>query len=124
MVCLASIVFGALLALRADSWRGVLAFSSLSHLGFAVLAIVASAANSETVDMTTVTNGVLLHMFGHGVAVAVVATVIAGLERRHGSSKVADIGGLATQAPGQAVLALAARLAAVAIPGTVRPVLR
>ena len=59
-------------------------------------------------------------MVGHGVAVAVVAAVIAGIERRQGSSNtLLMLVVLASQAPGQAVLALAALLVAVAIPGTV-----
>jgi NADH-quinone oxidoreductase subunit M len=113
-LCLASVVFGALMALRATSWRSVLAYSSLSHLGFALLAVVsADALTANLID------GVLLHMVGHAIAVAGMLAVIAGLERRSGDSEIGTIGGLAAQAPGQASLAIMVLMVAVALPGTV-----
>ena len=57
-------------------------------------------------------------MVGHAIAVAGMVAVISGLERRSGSNEIRSLSGLASQAPGQACLAIMVLMVAV-MPGTV-----
>lgn len=110
-LALIGIVGGAGIALVQPDLRRLVAFSSLSHLGFMTVAIFVGGPVAHA--------GVVVQMFAHGLAVAALLLVAAMLERRRESRDLTDLGGLASAHPGLAVLTVATVVVAVAVPGSV-----
>ena len=71
----ASIVFGAFAALAQTDFKRLVAYSSVNHMGYAMLgifAVVASAHNVQDVmnEKAAALNGAMLQMFNHGISAA------------------------------------------------------
>ncbi|HWH14083.1 MAG TPA: NADH-quinone oxidoreductase subunit M [Miltoncostaeaceae bacterium] len=110
LLSLAGIVYGSLVAWRAPTMRLLIAYSSIAHLGFVMLGIIAIDPQAG--------QGAVLQMVNHGVIVAaafVIVGIIAGRSRREG---VDDLGGLAAGAPWLAGIFLVVTMASLAIPGS------
>ena len=107
---LATVLAGALLALRQREARRVLAFSSLSHLGLGLAAIF--TFRPEAIS------GAILLMVAHGLSAASLFFLTGVAETWARSRHVDDFGGLARRAPLFSVLFAVAALASVGLPGT------
>jgi NADH-quinone oxidoreductase subunit M len=107
---IATVLVGALLALRQREARRVLAFSSLSHLGLGLAAIF--TFRPEAIS------GVILLMVAHGLSAAALFFLVGIAETWSRSRHVDDFGALARRAPLFAVLFAVAALASVGLPGT------
>jgi NADH-quinone oxidoreductase subunit M len=105
----ASLLYGALLALRPQPPRALVAYASLSHMGYVVIgAFTLTAAGAH---------GALLQVLSHGVVVCGLFLLVGLLERRTGDD-AARVAGLATQAPRLAVVLALFVLASIAVPAT------
>jgi NADH-quinone oxidoreductase subunit M len=105
----ASLLYGALLALRPQPPRALVAYASLSHMGYVVIgAFTLTAAGAH---------GALLQVLSHGVAVTGLFLVVGLIERRTGDD-AARVAGLATHAPRLAVVLSLFVLASIAVPAT------
>lgn len=105
-----AIVYGALVALSKSNLREVLAYSSLSHVGFITLGLM--SLNSEGLS------GATLQMFNHGLITASMFWILAMLEQRRGTVSLAtENQGLAGQYPKLAVLLVFFTLAGAGLPG-------
>ncbi|MFN5102763.1 MAG: NuoM family protein [Planctomycetota bacterium] len=104
------IVYGALVALSKDNLREVLAFSSLSHVGFITLGLMSLTREGL--------GGAALQMFNHGLITAAMFWILSMLEQRHGTiSLKSEDRGLAAQYPKLAVLLVFFTLAGAGLPG-------
>src|SRR5262249_55974753 len=87
ILAIITIVLGALAAFGQRDLKRVLAYSSISHLGYCLLGIFAVAAigNAENITQqkAAALNGVLLQMFGHGVTAATLFFLVGYLEDRN-----------------------------------------
>lgn len=110
VLALIGIVYGSLVAWRAPTMRLLVGYSSLAHLGFIVLGIVAF-------DVVAV-QGAVLQMVNHGLVVAAAFAIVAVITRKMGKEGVDDVGGLAAGAPLLAGVFLVVAMAALAIPGS------
>jgi len=116
---LATVLAGALIALRQREARRVLAFSSLSHLGLGLAALFAGGvAGTALVPRPEAVSGVVLLMVAHGLSAACLFLLVGVAETWVRSRHVDDFGALATRAPLFAVLFALAALASVGLPGT------
>jgi NADH-quinone oxidoreductase subunit M len=104
-----SLLYGAVLALREPDYKRLVAYSSLSHMGYIVLGFFAFQQTSI--------HGSLLQMLSHGVAVTGLFLLIGRLEPE-GVSSHAWVKGLAASAPRLAVLIMLFVLTSVALPLT------
>jgi len=87
-----AIVYGALVALSKSNLREVLAYSSLSHVGFITVGLM--SLNAEGLS------GATLQMFNHGLITASMFWILAMLEQRRGPVSLAtENQGLAGQYP-------------------------
>lgn len=110
VLAVAGILYGALAAWRQNDARALIAYSSMSHMGFIVLGLFA---------MTPVAlAGSVLQMVSHGLTTAGLFLVVAAVESRSGTREIAGFGGLATPTPKLATAFVMVALAAVAIPMT------
>jgi NADH-quinone oxidoreductase subunit M len=108
VLALIGIIYGALVSLVQPNMKKLIAYSSVSHLGFVVLGIFSFT--------TAGLNGAMFVMLSHGVATGGLF-MLAGIiyERRH-TYQISDFGGLATPMPKYATFFLLTVLASVGLP--------
>jgi NADH-quinone oxidoreductase subunit M len=98
-LALASIVFGAFAALAQTDFKRLVAYSSVNHMGYAMLGIfatVASAPNAADVmnDKAAALNGAVLQMFNHGISSAALFFLVGVIYDRTHTRKLEEYGGL------------------------------
>jgi NADH-quinone oxidoreductase subunit M len=108
VLALIGIIYGALVSLVQPNLKKLIAYSSVSHLGFVVLGVFSFTAAGL--------NGAVFVMLAHGVATGGLF-MLAGIlyERRH-TYEIAEFGGLATPMPKYATLFLVTVLASAGLP--------
>lgn len=103
-----AILYGALVAIVQPNIKRLLAFSSLSHLGFVVLGIFSFHINGL--------DGAAYQMVCHAVTTGALFALAGFLEERKGTSDIAAFGGLAAKTPWLATTFLVAVLASSGLP--------
>lgn len=105
-----SVIYGAYVALGQKDLKTMIAMSSVSHMGFVLLAIAA---------MTPLAlNGAVLEMFAHGTVSGLLFFCIGLIYERAHTRQIAELsGGLAVQVPRIAVAFIVASLASLGLPG-------
>ena len=108
VLALIGIIYGALVSMVQPNMKKLIAYSSVSHLGFVVLGIFSFTSAGL--------NGAMFVMLAHGVATGALF-MLAGIlyERRH-TYEISDFGGLATPMPKYAAFFLFIVLASVGLP--------
>ena len=115
-----TIVFSAIAALAQKDIKRLLAYSSVNHLGYCLLAIFAFAAvpHGAPNDRAAAMDGVLLQIFNHGLTASALFCFVAFIERRSGGLRgLADFGGLRSAAPVFAGLMGIAIFSSLGLPG-------
>jgi NADH-quinone oxidoreductase subunit M len=102
------IVYGALLALVQPNIKRLIAYSSLSHVGFIVLGIF--AFNQQGAD------GAVFQMLAHGLSTGALFLLAGYLQLRRHSLEIADFGGVAALAPRLAAAFSIALFASIGLP--------
>jgi NADH-quinone oxidoreductase subunit M len=104
------ILYGAVVASVQKDFKRVIAYSSLSHLGFVVLGLFA---------LTTISlSGGVLQMFNHGIVTAGLLLLIGMIYERTGTWQLDQLRGIQREAPLFAGVMMLFVLAAVGLPGT------
>jgi NADH-quinone oxidoreductase subunit M len=108
VLALIGIVYGALVAMVQPNMKKLIAYSSISHLGFVVLGIFSFTQAGL--------NGAMFIMLAHGVSTGALF-MLAGIiyERRH-TYEISELGGLATPMPTYSTFFLFIVLASVGLP--------
>ena len=104
------IVYGALVAMVQDDVKKLVAYSSVSHLGFVMLGLF--ALNQEGVA------GSIYQMLGHGVSTGALFLLVGVLYERRHTRKIVDYGGLTKVVPVFAVVFMIVTLSSIGLPGT------
>ncbi len=99
-LAVATIVFGALAAMAQRDLKTLVAYSSVSHLGYCMLGVFAVASVTGNVnDKALALNGVILQMFAHGLSAAGLFYFVGLIEQRAQTRALADLGGLRKTVP-------------------------
>jgi NADH-quinone oxidoreductase subunit M len=109
VLCVISIIYGALLAIGQTDLKRLIAYTSVSHFGFIGLGIFAMTTQGQS--------GATLYMVNHGFSTAALFLLAGFLISRRGSRLVNDYGGVQKVAPIFAGLFLVAGLSSLALPG-------
>ena len=111
MVALAvvGIVYGALVATVQPDLKKLVAYSSVSHLGFVMLGLFALTP--------TAVAGSVYQMLNHGLSTGGLFLLVGMLYERRHTRMIADFGGLWTSVPVYAAMFLIVMLASVGLPG-------
>lgn len=116
-LAIVTIVAGAFAAFAQRDLRRILAYSSISHLGYCMLGIFAVASVNGG-ERAAALNGVLLQMFGHGLTAGTLFFLLGFVEERMGGRCTIDqFGGLRHVAPIFAGLAGLALFSSLGLPG-------
>ena len=105
-----AIIYAGLVCLVQKDLKRLIAYSSVSHMGFVTLGIF--ALNSQGVE------GGILQMINHGVVTGALFLCVGIIYERTHSRQIADYGGVATPMPVYATFFMVFTLAAVGFPGT------
>jgi NADH-quinone oxidoreductase subunit M len=109
-LAVAAIVYGAIVALMQSDFRRLLAFSSVSHLGFVVVGLF--ALNHQGLE------GSLLTMINLGFSTAGLFFIAGFLLHRSQTTSLSAFGGLAKKVPVLATFLLIIGMASIGLPGT------
>ncbi|HEV3123010.1 MAG TPA: NADH-quinone oxidoreductase subunit M [Candidatus Dormibacteraeota bacterium] len=104
-----SIVYGALMALAQVDIKRIVAYASVSHLGFVVLGIFALNANGI--------NGAVIQMVNHGIIIASLFLIVGMIEQRTGTRDRHQLAGLEKRMPWLYAFFLVVTLAGLGMPG-------
>ncbi len=103
------IVYGALVAMVQTDIKKLVAYSSVSHLGFVVLGIFALSLQSVT--------GGVIHMINHGLSTGALFLLVGMVYERTHTRQIVDYGGLATLMPKFTVVFIIVTLSSIGMPG-------
>ncbi len=110
LLAVIGIIYGALVAMMQDDVKRLVAYSSVSHLGFVMLGIFAS--NLQGIS------GGILQMISHGVSTGALFLIVGFLYERRHTRLIADFGGLSKVMPVFATVFMIVTLSSVGLPGT------
>ncbi len=102
------IIYGALVAMVQPNMKKLVAYSSVSHLGFVVLGIFSFTQLGL--------DGAVYQMLNHGVSTGALFVFVGFLYERRHSLEIKDYGGVATVAPWLATIFLVTTLASIGLP--------
>jgi NADH-quinone oxidoreductase subunit M len=121
VLAVVTVVGGAAVALAQRDLKRLLAYSSVNHLGYCLLAVFATAAvgvGQGQEDRLAALSGTVLQMFNHGLTAATLFAFVAVFERRTtGPLRMNQYGGLRQVAPVWAGLMGIAIFSSVGLPG-------
>jgi NADH-quinone oxidoreductase subunit M len=109
VLAVAAIIWGALMAIAQRDMKMVVAYSSVSHMGFIVLGIFAFNVQGQ--------QGAILQMVNHGIIVPALFLLVAWIADRAGTRDRSALGGLAPRMPVMAGVFIVVTLAALGLPG-------
>ncbi len=102
------IIYGGLVAMVQPNLKKLIAYTSISHLGFVVLGIFSFHQ--------TAVEGAVYQMINHGITTGALFLLVGMIYERRHSHLIRDMGGLATPAPALAVLFMIASLSSLGLP--------
>ena len=109
VLAVTGIVYGALVAVMQGDMKKLVAYSSVSHLGFVVLGLFA-------LDPTAV-SGAVYQMLNHGISTGGLFLLVGMLYERRHTRLLAEFGGLWASVPRYAAALLVVMLASAGLPG-------
>ena len=104
-----NVLYGAWLAMRQRDWKRMIAYASISHIGYVLIGLAA-------LNMVGL-GGVAMLIFAGGLSTALLFALAGRIEEYTGDRDIARFGGLARQAPFLGVCLVMAAMAAVGLPG-------
>jgi len=102
------IIYGAMVAMVQKDWKKLVAYSSVSHLGFCTLGIFAL----NEIGL----NGGILQMINHGISTGALFLIVGLIYERRHTRMIADFGGLSKQLPIYATFFLIMTLSSIGLP--------
>lgn len=103
------IIYGALVAMVQKDVKKLVAYSSVSHLGFVVLGIFAFN--------TIAVQGAIIQMINHGLSTGALFLIVGMIYDRRHTRMISDFGGIAKVMPVFAVMFMISTLASIGLPG-------
>lgn len=110
ILAVVGIIYGAFLALAQTDLKKLVAYSSISHLGFVMAGIF--AMNQQGIE------GGILQMVNHGISTGALFVIVGMIYERRHSKRIEDFGGLARVMPVFAALLMIVVFSSIGLPGT------
>jgi NADH-quinone oxidoreductase subunit M len=109
VLALVSIVYGALVSLMQKDMKKLIAYSSVSHMGFVMLGLFTFSPLAI--------KGAVLQMVNHGISTGALFLVVGVLYERRHTRLIADFGGLSARMPLYAAVFLIMAMSSIGLPG-------
>jgi NADH-quinone oxidoreductase subunit M len=108
VLAIIGIIYGALVAMVQPNLKKLVAYSSVSHLGFVVLGIFSFTQLGL--------DGAVYQMLNHGISTGALFILVGFMYERRHSLAISDYGGVATAAPWLSTIFLITTLASIGLP--------
>ncbi len=108
-LAIVGIIYAALVAWVQDDFKKLIAYSSVSHLGFCVLGMF----SLKTPGMT----GSVMHMVNHGLSTGALFLIVGMIHERYHTRRFDRIGGLARPMPWMAFFLIVFAFSSIGLPG-------
>ncbi|MCK7527647.1 MAG: NADH-quinone oxidoreductase subunit M [Ignavibacteriales bacterium] len=108
-LALVAIVYGALVSLMQKDMKKLIAYSSVSHMGFVMLGLFALTPLAA--------KGAVLQMVNHGLSTGALFLLVGVLYERRHTRLIAEFGGLAARMPVYAAVFLIIAMSSIGLPG-------
>ncbi len=109
ILSLIGIIYGALVAMMQKDMKSLVAYSSVSHLGFVMLGVFAATP--------VALQGGILQMINHGISTGALFLIVGVIYERRHTRMIADYGGLSHVMPVYAAVFLIMTLSSIGMPG-------
>jgi NADH-quinone oxidoreductase subunit M len=109
VLAVVGIVYGAIVAMMQTDVKRLVAYSSVSHMGFVILGIFTLTPEGSS--------GAVLQMVNHGLSTGLLFFAVGMLYERTHTREMGEMGGLATITPWIAATFLVASLSSIGLPG-------
>jgi NADH-quinone oxidoreductase subunit M len=109
VLSLIGIIYGALVAMMQKDMKSLVAYSSVSHLGFVMLGVFAATP--------VALQGGILQMINHGISTGALFLIVGIVYERRHTRMIADYGGLSHIMPVYATIFLIMTLSSIGMPG-------
>lgn len=109
-LAVAGILLGALMAWKQGDVKRLVAYSSVSHLGFVMLGLAAGDPRAIA--------GAVLQMVNHGISTGALFLLVGVIYERRHTRRLEEFGGLASVMPMYAAVFLVVTLSSIGVPGT------
>lgn len=106
-----AIIIGALVAIFQDNLRRMLAYSSVSQIGYIILGV--------TMENKTAIAAAMIHIFGHALAKSALFMAAGSMFIRTGSLRIKDLAGIGKRMPFTSAAFVIAGLSLIGIPATI-----
>jgi NADH-quinone oxidoreductase subunit M len=110
VLAIIGILYGALVSIRQDDVKSLVAFSSVSHLGFVMLGLF--ALNLQGME------GGILQMINHGISTGALFLIVGMIYERRHTRLIVDFGGVSKKMPVFAAFFMIVALSSIGLPGT------
>ena len=108
VIAVVTVIYGAVLTLQQRDLKRLVAYSSVSHMGFVLLGVSAMGAVGLS--------GAALQMFTHGTITGLLFIVVGLMYDRTHTRQISDLGGLLHQMPVLGLVAIIAGFASLGLP--------
>ena len=108
-LALVSIVYGALVSLMQKDMKKLIAYSSVSHMGFVILGIFTFSPMAV--------KGAVLQMINHGISTGAMFLIVGILYERRHTRLISEFGGLSARMPVYAAVFLIITMSSIGLPG-------
>jgi len=109
ILSLIGIIYGALVAMMQKDMKSLVAYSSVSHLGFVMLGVFAATP--------VALQGAVLQMVNHGISTGALFLIVGVIYERRHSRLITEYGGLSQVMPVYATVFLIMTLSSIGMPG-------
>jgi len=110
VLAIIGIIYGALVSMMQPDLKRLVAFSSVSHLGYVMLGMF--AFNMQGIE------GSIYQMLNHGISTGSLFLIVGMIYERRHTRLIADFGGLSKVMPVYAVFFMIVTLSSIGLPGT------
>ncbi|WP_020470234.1 complex I subunit 4 family protein [Zavarzinella formosa] len=111
------IVYGAFVALGQTDFKRLLAYSSISHMGYVILGLAAWGGGAKSQYWAWGMNGAMYQMVAHGITASAMFFVVGVLYDRSHTREIRQLGGVMTSMPLFAGLSAILFFASMGLPG-------
>jgi len=109
VLCIIGVIYGALVAMMQKDMKKLVAYSSVSHLGFTMLGVFAATQIGI--------QGGVIQMINHGISTGALFMIVGIVYERRHTRLIAEYGGLSHHMPVYATIFLIMTLSSIGLPG-------
>jgi NADH-quinone oxidoreductase subunit M len=110
-------LYGAFAALAQSDLKRLVAYTSINHMGYVIIAVAVAALATEPAMRAVALDGAVLQMVSHGVVTGALFFLVGMVQERTGTREMGELGGLLGTVPRLGWAFVVAAFASLGLPG-------